>query len=191
MPPAAASLQILVVEPEGFDAFVAYLNDHLRDNGADGSYFQPMSRVESRLPPEREAAWRAGLGIPVGTPGWRRLWIARDAGDGSIAGHIDLRSHAQSFCGHRCLLGMGVDRGQRHSGLGARLVVHAENWARETGALDWIDLQVLSDNGPALRLYERCGFQRTGETADLFRIDGASLASTSMTKRVAGYTSCT
>lgn len=184
MPPAAP-LQILAVEPDGFDAFVAYLNGHLRDNGTDGDYFQPMPRADSRLPPEREAAWRAGLGIPVGTPGWRRLWIASEAPHGAIAGHIDLRSHAHGFCGHRCLLGMGVERAQRRRGLGARLVVHAENWVRATGAIDWIDLQVLSGNGPAVRLYERCGFQRTGETADLFRIDGASLASISMTKHVA------
>jgi len=166
----------------GFDAFAAYLDDHLRDNGVGGVWFQPMA-AGSGLPPEREAAWRAALNVPVGAPGWRRLWVARDA-TGAIAGHVDLRAHAQGGSEHRCLLGMGVARGQRRLGLGARLVAHAEDWARTAGRFDWIDLQVLAGNTAAVRLYERCGFLRLGETPDLFRIDGASLSSITMAARL-------
>jgi ribosomal protein S18 acetylase RimI-like enzyme len=48
----------------------------------------------------------------------------------------------------------------------------------------WIDLQVLSVNTPAIKLYERTGFQKTGEAADMFRIDGQPFAYTSMSKRL-------
>jgi len=181
--PAATSFSVDAVDSgAGFDAFAAYLADHLGDNGVGGAWFQPMP-AGAGLPPAREAAWRAGLDVPVGTQGWRRLWVAHDA-QGAIAGHVDLRSHAHAGSAHRCLLGTGVARAHRRAGLGARLVAHAEAWARAAGTLEWIDLQVLAGNTPAVRLYERCGFQRLGETPDLFRIDGASLSSVTMARRL-------
>jgi hypothetical protein len=37
--------------PEDFELFLTYLNDHLSDNGLDGTgYFQPLSREDSRFP---------------------------------------------------------------------------------------------------------------------------------------------
>lgn len=51
-------------------ALFAYLNDHLPDNGKDGTpLFQPMTRSESRLPPGKEAGYIIGLGTAVGEPG--------------------------------------------------------------------------------------------------------------------------
>ena len=167
----------------GFDIFLAYLNDHLSDNGrGETAYFQPLSRAESRFPADKAAAFKTGMSTAVGDAGWRRVWVARDA-DGAIAGHIDLRAHAERYAAHRCLLGMGVDRGHRKAGLGGRLIAHATQWATEAG-FAWIDLQVLSVNAPAIKLYQRSGFQKTGEIPDLFRIDGLSFAYTGMSKRL-------
>ena len=42
--------------------------------------------------------------------------------DGQIAGHIDLRARMEKASGHRCLLGMGVQRAWRRQGLGAALI---------------------------------------------------------------------
>ena len=66
--------------------------------------------------------------------------------------------------------------------MGARLLAFAEQWASTTGGLDWIDLQVLSENERAIRQYVRAGFIKIGEVPDLFRIDGRALAYTSMAK---------
>ncbi|HWW69587.1 MAG TPA: GNAT family N-acetyltransferase, partial [Duganella sp.] len=72
---------IAQLTPEEFDLFVAYLNDHLSDNGRDGTnYFQPLSRNDARFPADKADAFRAGMGVDVGAPGWRRVWVARDAG---------------------------------------------------------------------------------------------------------------
>ncbi|WP_426103734.1 GNAT family N-acetyltransferase [Massilia sp. TSP1-1-2] len=164
-------------------AFFAYLNDHLSDNGRDGTaLFMPMPRSASGLPPETQAGMRNGIGIPVGQPGWRRPWLAF-ATDGSIAGHVDLRARPEAVSAHRALLGMGVHRDHRQQGLGAQLVGVAAAWARDQ-KIAWIDLDVLSANAPAIALYARCGFTRTGEMADLFRIDGTSLAHTFMTRKI-------
>jgi ribosomal protein S18 acetylase RimI-like enzyme len=155
-------------------AFFAYLDDHLRDNGRDGGpLFQPLSRAQSQLPTGLRISFIKGLDIPVGEPGWRRLWLALDA-RGSIAGHIDLRARPEPLARHRAMLGMGVQRAYRRRGLGVRLVDAAIGWARGEAGLQWIDLEVLSDNHPAVALYLRAGFTMTARIEDMLHIDGAS-----------------
>nr|WP_315259103.1 GNAT family N-acetyltransferase [uncultured Duganella sp.] len=176
-------MKIEKLEPAGFAAFLAYLNHHLSDNGqGDNAYFQPLPRAESRFPADKAEGFKNGMQVEIGNAGWRRLWVVRDE-DGAIAGHIDLRAHPERYAGHRCLLGMGVERAYRQQGLGGRLMAHAEQWALAAG-FKWIDLQVLSANTPALKLYQSRGFHRTGEIPDMFNIDGHSFSYTSMSKRL-------
>jgi ribosomal protein S18 acetylase RimI-like enzyme len=176
-------MKIEKLELAGFEGFLAYLNDHLADNGqGDTAYFQPLPRALSHFPADKAEAFKNGMQTEIGSPGWRRVWVMRDE-HGAIAGHIDLRAHPERYAGHRCLLGMGVGRAYRRLGLGRKLMAHAEQWALAAG-LSWIDLQVLSVNTPALKLYEHMGFRTTGETPDMFHIDGHNFSYTSMTKRV-------
>lgn len=171
------------IEPlhsDAFDPFAAYLADHVADNGRDGMpLFQPLARADSRFEGERARAFRQALDVPLFEPGWRRAWVARLA-DGRIIGHIDLRARAEAHTSHRCILGMGVDAGRRRTGVGAGLLAHAREWATSQTALDWIDLQVLSSNDSAIRLYRRSGFVDIGEIVDLFRIEGRSMGFRSM-----------
>lgn len=170
-PAAAADLPALFV----------YLDDHLQDNGRAGTLlFQPMARAESRWATDKRAAFAIGLGAEVGAPGWRRAWMALDA-DGGICGHVDLRARPERASSHRCLLGMGVHRDWRRQGLGERLLATALAWAHAQEGLDWVDLEVISSNLPARRLYERSGFVFAGEMPDLFRIDGEQLGYVYMT----------
>lgn len=172
---------VIPLSPATYDAFFAYLNDQLKDNGQGGTpLFQPMSRVLPTLAPERAAAFRQALETPLGQPGWRRAWIA--VGPEGIRGHIDLRARPEPHAQHRCLLGMGVHRGWRGAGLGRRLVGMAVQWATAQDGLDWIDLELLSVNAPARRLYLATGFVQTGEQADMFRIDGEQHGYTFMSR---------
>lgn len=174
MSKAPAELTIRVAQAPDLPAFFVYLDDHLRDNGRDGApLFQPLSRAQSQLPPGLKAAFIDGLAIPVGEPRWRRLWLALDA-RGSIAGHIDLRARPEPGARHRAMLGMGVHRAYRRRGLGARLLSTGIDWARNEGHLKWIDLEVLSENHPAVALYLRSGFTMTARIADMLEIDGVS-----------------
>jgi len=161
------------LHPEELATFFHYLNDHLLDNGRNGApLFQPMSRNSPGFPPEKANGFSTGLQASFGQQGWRRVWVA--VSEGEIIGHVDLRSRVEAAARHRCLLGMGVHRAVRRSGVGAALVKTAAGWAREQG-LEWVDLEVLSGNAPARNLYRKCGFVQTGEIPDLFRIDGESL----------------
>jgi RimJ/RimL family protein N-acetyltransferase len=165
-------------------AFFAYLDEHLGENGRGGAaLFMPMARGDSRFPVEKQHAFITGMATALFEPGWRRLWLAFDDA-GAIAGHIDLRARPERPSAHRALLGMGVRRDVRKAGLGARLIEAAVEWARAEAALDWIDLEVLSGNEPARRLYARCGFALQGEIADMFRIDGEALGYTYMSRKI-------
>jgi len=178
-----AAPAIIPLVQQDLPALFVYLDDHLGDNGRDGTpLFQPMPRAESFFPIEKRAGFVLGLGTALDAPGWRRGWIAVDGG-GAICGHIDVRARPERTAAHRCLLGMGVHRDHRAQGLGARLLDTALAWADAQG-LAWVDLEVLSNNFPARRLYEHSGFVQTGEIADLFRIDGEQHGYVFMTRRV-------
>jgi ribosomal protein S18 acetylase RimI-like enzyme len=169
---------------EQFDAFVAYLDDQASDNGLNGTpLFRPRSRSDTRFDPEKQAAFRAGLELAVGAPKWRKAWAAFGAGD-AIAGHVDLRAHLDSCTEHRALLGLGVHRDHRRRGLGKALVEHCLDWARRATELEWIDLNFLWGNVPAERLYRRLGFEHVATVADMYRIDGESIACVSMALRL-------
>lgn len=168
-----------------FPEFRAYLHEHLQDNGSpETGYFQPQPRGQAEFPAERAAAFERGLGIAVGQPGWRRAWLARRAAVGAILGHVDLRAHPMPHVEHRAQLGMGVHASARRQGLGQALIALTLDWALDQGSLDWIDLQVLSSNPGAQRLYQRMGFVLCGERPDLFRIDGRSLGDLTMSLRL-------
>jgi len=177
-------LRIVPLEPERLAQLFQYLDDQLQENGRGGMpLFQPLSRLQSRVPPEKAAAFAASFSVPFGQPGWRHMWIALDT-LGAIAGHVDLRARSDPASSHRALLGMGVQRDYRRFGLGRQLVETALAWAAATPPLEWVDLDVLSVNLAARRLYERAGFVVTGEVPDLYRIDGESHGSVMMSRRV-------
>jgi ribosomal protein S18 acetylase RimI-like enzyme len=177
-------IMIESLDESGCEEFFSYLNDHRSDNGkGENGYFMPRSQSESRFPADKEKSYRDGLNVPVGSPGWRRAWVARVSSRG-IVGHIDLWSHPVRFAEHRCLLGMGVHRNHRKLGLGAALLLHATEWALAKTTLEWLDLHVLSANEPARRLYLRAGFTKVGEVVEMFKFDGRFFSDTKMTKRL-------
>jgi hypothetical protein len=109
--PASATDDVHPIVPVGLellDALVTYLEDHTLDNGREGEpLFAPRAPGVVWAADEARALFAAGLAEPVGAPGWRRAWVARDA-SGAIAGHVDLRARKEPFTAHRTLLGMGV-----------------------------------------------------------------------------------
>jgi RimJ/RimL family protein N-acetyltransferase len=182
----APALAIQALEPGQLPALFAYLDEHLRDNGKNGTpLFQPMARSDSTFPADRRAAFANGLATPLGLPGWRRAWVACTV-DGAIAGHVDLRARPEKAAAHRAMLGMGVQRQHRRQGLARALLQAAHDWAVQETQLDWIDLELLATNLPARALYLGAGYIVTGDVADMFRIDGEALGYTFMTLGLRG-----
>jgi ribosomal protein S18 acetylase RimI-like enzyme len=172
------------VEENNSRQFFAYLDAHLRASGtADVPLFQPAPRAQSGYLREKEASFIEGLSIAVGNPKWRRAWVAVDTHE-NILGHVDLRARMEPCSSHRAHLGMGVRIDLRRNGIGGDLLDFVTEWARHTGIVEIIDLEVLSPNFPAISLYEQAGFKRICEVEDMFRIDGQSVSHIMMTKRL-------
>jgi len=175
-------IQIVPLQAEGVLLFLAYLNDHLSDNGREQTpLFQPLSPSDSKVSDAMQLSFATGLTLEIDEVGWRRVWVARNE-LGNIVGHIDLRAHRERHTSHRALLGMGVDRNHRRQGIGRLLMETAFEWANREAKLGFIDLQVLSQNQPAIKLYEKIGFRVIGEIEDMFRIEGNSYSYTLMCK---------
>lgn len=167
-----------------YPAFFAYLDEQLAENGKRGQpLFQPVSRDVVRFPAEKESTFVAGLGRALDQPGWRRAWLALDAGE-SILGHVDLRAHAESGIHHRALLGMGVARTHRRRGVARHLLDFVMQWMRQDTPLVWLDIEVMAGNAPALALYRKSGFEQLAQIEDMFRIDGRPEAVIRMARKI-------
>lgn len=70
---------------------------------------------------------------------------------------------------HRGDLGISVIREYWNQGVGSRLLESVIQFAEENG-FEIVELQVRSDNAPAIHLYEKFGFQKMGTHPGFFRI---------------------
>jgi RimJ/RimL family protein N-acetyltransferase len=72
---------------------------------------------------------------------------------------------------HRASLGMGIVGGYRGKGIGAQLLKAVIEQAKAFG-LEKIELHVYTTNAPAIRLYEKVGFEREGLIRKYRQLDG-------------------
>ena len=177
-------MKIEIATKSDMSDFFTYLTLQIADNGhGDTPLFQPASREDSIVSVATRQRFMQGVSAPLGEPGWRLLWLAKDE-SGRIMGHIDIRPYEDDYCGHRVLLGMGVDRHFRRQGIAQGLLNHAIDYCQNADMIVWLDLNVLSQNIPAKQLYLNNGFDICGEQVDRYRIDGVSVAELMMTLSV-------
>ncbi|EAQ67589.1 hypothetical protein MED121_16719 [Marinomonas sp. MED121] len=175
------TMKIDVATQSDMPDFFTYLTLQLAGNGrGDSPLFQPVSRDDSIVSVPTRQRFMQGVAMPMGEPGWRLLWLVKHE-TGQIMGHVDIRPYEDEHCQHRVLLGMGVDSHYRRQGLGRLLLEHSIEFCREQAHISWLDLNVLSTNQGAKQLYLNAGFQVLGEIEDRYRIDGVSVAETTMT----------
>ena len=81
--------------------------------------------------------------------------------DGEIVGRLSVARDTHPASSHVADLGLMIARDWRGRGLGRSFLDTAAAWARENGVRK-LELHVFPWNEPALRLYERYGFEREG-----------------------------
>ena len=110
--------------------------------------------------------------------------LVAEAG-GRVLGYIRVRpaTRLRENAHVLAIVGLAVDPGARGQGVATALLTAAEQFARERGARK-LSLRVLSSNGPALRLYERCGFVREGTLRGEFCIQGQYVDDVVMAKHL-------
>ncbi len=153
--------------------YAQHLHRHFAESFDDELYFHPFEDIPDFTGKENLEKMRLSWKAKVGERSWERVWVFRS--EGRIVGHLDLRSHKLPMVKHRCLLGLGIEKSWRAKGLGKALMKIGLDWARSQPGLDWIELNVFSHNLPAIKLYQRMGFDHLGETPDQFRVRGKSI----------------
>ena len=95
--------------------------------------------------------------------------------DGEIIGIANV-SRLKRRMSHRASIGISVRQCAWHSGVGTALMEALLAFARKNG-IEQLELEVRSDNGRAIHLYEKFGFTRIGTIPAFLKVNGADFAS--------------
>jgi len=77
---------------------------------------------------------------------------------------------------HRASIGISVRQCAWRCGVGTALMEALLAFARKNG-IEQLELEVRSDNGRAIRLYERFGFTKIGTIPAFLKVNGEDFAS--------------
>lgn len=89
-----------------------------------------------------------------------------------LIGNIDLTGSSRKIMEHTAMIGLGMLKEWRNTGLGTRLMQTTLQWARQNPTLELLWLQVYTQNKAAVRLYSNMGFTESGIIKNYFKCDG-------------------
>ncbi|PYH40712.1 GNAT family N-acetyltransferase [Aspergillus saccharolyticus JOP 1030-1] len=95
------------------------------------------------------------------------------AGSGTPIGIISLRKEGGDYAHHRgTSITLDIARPYRNQGYGSEAIHWVLHWAFQRAGLHRVEIQALSYNEGAVRLYERLGFRVEGRRREAFWHDG-------------------
>lgn len=103
--------------------------------------------------------------------------------DGEIIGRLSLARDTHPASAHVADIGLMVARDARSRGVGRALLEASVGWARGAG-IRKLELHVFPWNEPAIRLYERSGFEREGYRKGHYQRAGEDVDAILMALRV-------
>lgn len=98
------------------------------------------------------------------------LYIGKIAGEIACVGNINAPKRAR--IAHQCDFAISVKKKFWGIGVGTSLMMEMINFAKETNKIEIIHLGVKADNIPAIKLYEKMGFETIGVYKNFFKING-------------------
>ncbi len=98
------------------------------------------------------------------------MYVAKE--NGRIVGEASYNSYTRPRLCHRGEFGMSVLRSHWGRGIGTALLTKILEFARDTAKNEIVSLEVRSDNGAAIHLYEKFGFRKVGHFEGYLKIDG-------------------
>lgn len=101
-----------------------------------------------------------------------------------IIGNIDLTGSQRKIMQHTAVIGMGMLKEWRNTGLGTALLKAAITWAKENPILELLWLQVYTQNTAALNLYLKMGFEENGIIKNFFKKNNNYFDNLTMSLRV-------
>ena len=92
--------------------------------------------------------------------------------DGEIIGTANYASFPKKRMSHRGEIGISIRKSAWGMGIGNMLMKELLDFAKNTAKSDIVSLEVRSDNGKAISLYKKFGFEKIGCFKGYFKIDG-------------------
>jgi RimJ/RimL family protein N-acetyltransferase len=99
------------------------------------------------------------------------IYLVAEAG-GRIIGLLNCKGGHRQATRHAVVLGMSVDREWRNRGVGSMLIRRAMEWAKNSGVVTRIELNVFVQNEMAIHLYQKFGFEIEGRRRNAIRRHG-------------------
>lgn len=90
--------------------------------------------------------------------------------DGKIVGHAFLEPQHLESLRHVADLNIAVHLGWQHKGIGTKLLKHMIEWAKESGTLKKIQLNVRASNLAAISLYKKMSFEEEGRLKNRVKV---------------------
>jgi len=139
-------------QPDDAEKIIAYVNRLAAEPGISIG----LSPGEFKLTVEQERQFIADRAAEDNS-----LFLVAEV-DGEIVGVLTLRGGARRAMRHEAVLGMSVKQEWRGRGIGDALMTYAVDWARRSGVITRLELQVFVRNTTAIHLYEKHGFEVEG-----------------------------
>ena len=142
------------------------------------SAYIPKLEQEIKLTIEQEKEW-----INSFLTNENSLLLVAEYND-EIIGNIDLTGSRRKIMEHTAVIGMGMLKEWKNTGLGTALLKFGIEWAKENTILELLWLQVYTDNELGLGLYRKMGFEENGIMGNFFKQDGEYFDNLTMTMNV-------
>ena len=142
------------------------------------SAYIPKLEQEIKLTIEQEKEW-----INSFLTNENSLLLVAEYND-EIIGNIDLTGSRRKIMEHTAVIGMGMLKEWKNTGLGTALLKFGIEWAKENTIRELLWLQVYTDNELGLGLYRKMGFEENGIMRNFFKQDGEYFDNLTMTMNV-------
>jgi RimJ/RimL family protein N-acetyltransferase len=162
--PAIPNLEIRKATPEDAAALIEHVN-----RIAEESPFISLEPGEFEMTVEEERDFLADVARTDNSA----FFVATI--DGQVVGVLNCLAGKRRCIRHAATLGVSIRHAWRGQGIGRALMQAAIDWARSTGVLRRIELQVFTENHRAIHLYKKLGFVEEGRRRACAIKDGQSL----------------
>ncbi len=160
-----ARVQIRAAEPDDATLLIQAIQTYITD-----SDYLLLTEGEFHPTVEQERSWIRSFEQSTNSI----LLIAMH--ENKIIGNIDLTGSPRKRLQHTAVVGMGMLKEWRNTGLGNALLTTAIKWAIENPVLEHLWLQVFHNNEAGLALYRKCGFKEQGRQKDFIKKEDGEYA---------------
>lgn len=171
----------LAATEQEFESYFLHLEKLLTEsNGKNGlPYFTPRELVPERLSFLKK--FKDDLDKPIMD---RNNILLVAISNDQVVGHCVINYLGIPSMKHRRHInGFGVDPAHTRKGI-ARSLLNETTKLCKSIQVEYLDLELFASNTPALKLYESFGFEKTGYTKDIARMNGQCLDDLAMSYKI-------